>query len=139
MNALHLSLRNGIFLAAAIVTIAAAGCDDLLQEPESGNTPLPFHLEEVSGNGQVGGAGSPLPEPVRVRVLDTNDEPSPRLWVEWTVIGGSGEVTPRNTFSDENGIAETTWILGPETGPQQVRVFVNGGTPMFFDATAVSP
>lgn len=138
MSAPHLSLRVGILLAAAIVTIAAAGCDDLLQEPESGTTPLPVRLEEVSGNDQVGSVGAPLPEPVRVRVLDPQDEPRPRLWVEWTVIGGSGEVTPRNTFSDENGIAETTWILGPETGLQQVRVFVNGGTPMVFDATAVT-
>jgi hypothetical protein len=95
-------------------------------------------LEEVSGNGQAGSAGTPLPEPVRVRVLDADGEPTPRLWAEWTVIEGSGEVAPRNTFSDENGIAETTWILGPETGPQQVRVFVNGGAPMVFEATAVA-
>lgn len=138
MSALHRSLRSGILLAAASVTIAAAGCGDLLQEPESGTTPVPVRLEEVSGNDQAGSAGSPLPEPVRVRVVDVEGEPSPRLWVEWTVVSGSGKAAPRNTFSDENGVAETTWILGPETGPQQIRAFVNGGVPMVFDATAVT-
>ena len=137
MRALHRSLRSGILLATG-VAIAAVGCGDLLQEPESGTTPVPVRLEEVSGNGQAGSAGTPLPEPVRVRVLDEEGEPSPRLWVEWTVVGGSGKAAPRNTFSDENGVAETTWILGPETGSQQIRAFVNGGVPMVFDATAVT-
>jgi hypothetical protein len=139
VSARHPWLRIGIVLATAVATIAGVGCGDLLQEPESGVTPVPVHLEEVSGNGQEASAGSPLPEPVRVRVLDQEGEPSARLWVEWTVVGGSGEVRPRNTFSDENGIAETTWILGPEVGPQQVRVLVHGGTPVVFDATAVTP
>lgn len=131
-------MRTAIVLAAAVATLAGAGCGDLLQEPESGATPLPVRLEEVSGNGQAGSAGAPLPVPVRVQVLDPQGEPSPRLWVEWTVVGGSGKATPRNTFSDGNGIAETTWILGSETGPQHLRASVNGGLPMVFDATAVS-
>jgi hypothetical protein len=133
------SVRSAIVFAAAVATIAGMGCGDLLQEPESGNTPLPVQIEEVSGNDQEASPGAPLPEPVRVRVLDREGEPSPRLWVQWTVTGGSGEVRPRNTFSDESGIAETTWILGPEAGPQQVRVLVRGGTPVVFDATAVTP
>ena len=137
MTAHFPSLRS-VIVVVAVATIAGVGCGDLLQEPESGNIPLPFQIEEVSGNNQQASPGATLPEPVRVRVLDRDGEPSPRLWVEWTVIGGSGKAVPRNTFSDENGIAETTWILGPETGPQRIRAFVGGGVPMVFDATAVS-
>lgn len=138
MTGLFPSLRSAIVLVAAVATIAGLGCGDLLQEPESGNTPLPVQIEELSGNDQEASPGATLPEPVRVRVLDGEGEPSPRLWVEWTVIGGSGKAVPRNTFSDENGIAETTWTLGPETGPQRIRAFVNGGQQVVFDATAVS-
>lgn len=135
-----MSAVRGMRLAVSLGTmLTIAGCGDLLQEPESGSTPLPVRLEGVSGNGQAGSAGTPLAEPLRVQVLDSEGEPSPRLWVEWTVIGGAGDVAPRNAFSDEHGMAETTWILGPQTGPQQVRAFVNGGLPMIFDATAVNP
>ena len=45
----------------------------------------------------------------------------------------------RNAFSDAEGIAEATWVLGPEEGPQKVRAVAVGGTPMEFDATAVTP
>lgn len=114
----------------------SSACEDLLQEPESGTTPLPIHLEEVSGNGQSGASGSPLDEPLQVRVLGPDEEPRPGLWVEWTIVDGSGEVAPRNTFSDVEGIAETTWVLGPESGAQRVRAVAKGGTAMEFEATA---
>lgn len=122
-------------IALLAIAVAPAGCGDLLQEPDTGTSKLPVRLEEVSGNGQTGTPGAPLPEPVRVRVL-TDGGPGARLWVEWSVIGGSGKLAPRNAFSDEDGIAETTWILGPEVGPQKIQAFVSGGLPMIFDATA---
>ncbi|HYO47035.1 MAG TPA: hypothetical protein VEY33_10160 [Gemmatimonadota bacterium] len=53
--------------------------------------------------------------------------------------GGSGEPEPRNSFSDANGIAETTWILGLATGQQEIRAFVRKAVPMTFVATAVTP
>ena len=119
--------------------LLATGCEDLLQEPESGNTPLPIQLREVSGNGQSGAPGSALPVPLRVRVVGSDEVPRPGLWLEWSVVGGRGSVAPRNAFSDAEGIAEATWVLGPEEGPQKVRAVAVGGTPMEFDATAVTP
>jgi hypothetical protein len=127
------------FAVALAVLFALAACGDLLQEPDTGLGKIPVRLQEVSGNGQTGAPGTALGEPVRVRVVDSNGQPSARLWVEWTVIDGSGKAEPRNSFSDANGIAETTWILGPEAGPQKIRAFVNKGVPTIFDATAVTP
>jgi maltoporin len=124
-----------VVLAASIV---GSGCGDLLQEPDTGFGKLPVRLVEVSGNDQTGTAGTELAQPARVRVVDLQGEPNPRIWVEWTVIEGTGEVEPRNSFSDENGIAGTTWILGPEAGQQQIRAFVNKGAPLVFDATSVT-
>ena len=132
-------LRRGLAPLALAATIAGTGCGDLLQEPDTGFGKLRVRLHEVSGNDQTGTAGNALPEPVRVRVVDVDGEPAARIWVEWTVMEGRGNAEPRNSFSDENGIAEATWILGPEAGQQQIRAFVNKGFPIVFDATSVTP
>ena len=131
-------LRSRLVPIVLVASIVGSGCGDLLQEPDTGFGKLPVRLVEVSGNGQRGTAGAELSEPARVRVVELDGGPSPRIWVEWTVLEGTGEVEPRNSFSDENGIAETTWILGPEAGQQQIRAFVNKGVPLVFDATSVA-
>jgi hypothetical protein len=115
--------------------IALAGCGDLLQEPDTGVFPLPIELEAVSGNGQEGAPGATLPQPLRVRVLD-GGEPASRLWVEWSVVSGGGKVEPRDTFSDEDGVAEASWTLGPSGGAQRVRAVVRHGVPVVFEASS---
>jgi hypothetical protein len=130
--------RSSVLATVALLAWGASGCGDLLQEPDTGFGKLPVRLEEASGNAQTAAPGAALREPLRVRAL-TNGEPAPRLWVEWSVLAGSGTVEPRNSFSDANGIAETTWILGPWEGPQQARAFVWKGIPVTFEATAVTP
>lgn len=120
---------------AIAVALALAGCGDLLQEPESGTFPARIELVQVSGNAQEGAPGAPLPEPMRVRVLDEG-QPASRLWVEWSVLSGGGDVEPRNTFSDEAGVAEASWILGPSGGVQRVQAVVRHGLPAVFEATA---
>jgi hypothetical protein len=137
MNAWRLP-RSSVLVTAALWGLGASGCGDLLQEPDTGFGKLPVRLEEVSGNAQTAAPGAALSEPLRVRAL-TDGEPAPRLWIEWSVLAGSGTVAPRNSFSDANGIAETTWILGPSEGPQQARAFVRKGIPVTFDAIAVTP
>jgi hypothetical protein len=52
------------------------------------------------------------------------------------VLSGSGEVEPRNSFSDENGIAEATWTLGASGGSQRVQAVFRRGQPVVFEATA---
>lgn len=121
--------------AAMAGFLALAGCGDLLQEPESGTFPLQLELVEVSGNAQEGAPGAPLAQPLRVRTLD-GGEAAARLWVEWSVISGEGEVEPRNSFSDADGIAEARWTLGPSGGSQRVRATVRKGVPVVFEATA---
>jgi hypothetical protein len=120
-----------------LIATAVTACGDLLQEPDTGK--LPARLVEVSGNDQTAAAGATLAEPVRVRVVDLQGLPAPRMWVEWSVLEGGGEVSPRNGFSDESGISETTWTLGPAPGPQAIQAFVRRDVPMIFDALAVTP
>ena len=127
----------GLLIVA--LTFALAGCGDLLQEPDTGTDPLPVQIQAVSGDDQIGTAGTALAEPLRVRLVDPEGNPLQGLWIQWTPIGGSGTANPRNGFTDEDGVSETTWVLGPVSGPQQVQVEIPGGTPMIFDATAAGP
>jgi hypothetical protein len=123
--------------AAGIAAVLThAGCGDLLQEPDTGIGKVVVRLEEVSVDAQVGAPGAALAQPLRVRVLDFDEEPAPRIWVQWAVLSGSGKVEPRNSFSDADGIAEATWTLGASTGPQQVHAFIRNNQPVIFEATA---
>ena len=126
-------MARGAALAAAMGLV---GCGDLLQEPDTGIGKVVVRIEEVSGDAQVGAPGAPLAEPLRVRVVDFDEEPAPRLWVQWSVLSGSGDIEPRNSFSDENGIAEATWTLGASGGPQEVQAFIRSNLPVTFEATA---
>lgn len=127
--------RTAALRLATVGLIALPGCGDLLQEPETGTVPVGLELVEVSGNAQEGVPGAPLALPLQVRALDEG-QPASRLWVEWSVVAGGGEVEPRNSFSDASGIAEARWILGPSGGTQQVRAVVRKGAPVIFEATA---
>lgn len=133
-------MRPVFGLVALIASLSSQmGCGDLLQEPDTGTRPAEVRLETIAGNDQIGSPGAALAQPVRVRLIGRDEQPLPRLRVEWSVVEGAGQVEPRNAFSDANGIAETTWILGPAVGVQKIRATVNQGLPMTFDATAVAP
>ena len=124
-----------VLLAAGVV---ASGCEDLLQEPDTGFSKLTMRLEEVSGNGQSGAAGQALGEPIRVRLLKS-EQPMPRMRVQWSVLDGAGSAEPRDTFSDEEGMTEATWILGPGAGAQKLRAAANDAVFVDFTATVVAP
>lgn len=130
------AVRGRVSVTALVTALALAGCGDLLQEPDTGIGKTVVRLEEVSGDEQVGDRSAPLAQPLRVRIVDFEGEPAPRLRVQWSVLSGSGEVEPRNSFSDAEGIAEATWTLGPSGGPQQAQAFVRNGQPVAFGATA---
>lgn len=129
-------VRSALGFPALAVALTLAGCGDLLQEPDTGLLLADLRLQAVSGNAQAGSPGTALEDPLRVRVLDGADRPLAGLWVEWSVVEGSGRVEPRHSFSDADGFAEATWILGPSTGPQIVQALAGGGAVATFEATA---
>lgn len=129
-------VRWAITLALALgPALGLAGCEDLLQEPDSGIALAPVLLEVVAGDGQTGAPARALPAPLRLRILDAGGRPMSRMWVEWTADAGSGRATPRGTFTDADGIAETTWTLGPDAGKQELRANL-GQARLVFRATA---
>jgi hypothetical protein len=77
--------------------------------------------EVISGEDQVARAGSPLPAPIRFRILDRLGNP----WADRDVtfelpLGGS--VSPDRARTDSSGSVEVRWTLGPEPGLQSLTV-----------------
>lgn len=68
------------------------------------------------GNGQVAAAGTELPRPIVVRVLDDASRPVQGQIVNFVVTTGGGEVYAGAAVSDERGMARDWWTLGPQPG-----------------------
>jgi hypothetical protein len=121
-------LRPWILVCAPV--FAAPACGDLLQEPDTGIATL-VDLVPVSGGGQTGAPGATLPQPLRVRLVSLDGASTDRLRVEWAVLDGGGSVSPRHSFTDGEGIAQTTWTLGPGTARQRIVARFAGETESF--------
>jgi hypothetical protein len=120
-----MALAAGLLLPAAIYA-----CGDLLQEPDTGIATR-FTITVLSGDDQTGPAGAALPQPLRARIASLEAEGIERLRVEWVVLEGNGRVEPRNSFTDEDGIAEATWVLGTSPRKQRVMARFFGDTALF--------
>ena len=69
---------------------SVAGCDP----GPTGPTPRPAAIEIVSGDHQVGKAGTELESPLVVRVTDQDGHPLPGVAVEWRIGSGAGRFRP---------------------------------------------
>ena len=69
-------------------------------------------LAAVSGSGQAGIAGDPLPEPLVVRVTDANSNRVAGAVVTWSVGSSCGSVSAGSSVTDASGAAQTSWTLG---------------------------
>lgn len=119
-----------------LVALACGGDDLVLPSDGSPASPSssPTQLQMAGGNGQVGTAGSPLPDPVRVQLLDESGSGMPGQTISWVVSTGDGSATPQST-TDEEGYAEATWTLG-SPGSNTLNAVVSGLGHVTFTATA---
>lgn len=95
----------------------------------------------VAGDDQDGTVGSILPQPLQVRVLDTDGVPQPGVTVTWAIQRGEGSF-PSGTTSqtDGSGVASATWQLGNIAGEQVARASAAGPVVIFTaDATPGPP
>jgi hypothetical protein len=108
----------------------------------SANTgPLPAsYLTMVSGTGQTGTSGLPLPSPFVVKATDTNGNPVSGINVTFTVTAGGGGLSPTVVSTDAFGLASTILTLGATTGANTVSAAAGtlAGSPVIFSATATS-
>ena len=124
------------FLApAGAVAALACGGDDLVLPTGSSPTSSPTVLQMVTGDDQVAAPGSPLSQPVVVKLLDQEGHAMPDQPVAWVISTGGGTVVPQSPTTDQNGTASATWTLGSE-GPNSLNAVVSGIDPVTFTATA---
>ena len=123
-------LRSIALAGSLLLPAGIYACGDLLQEPDTGIATR-FTITVLSGDDQAAPAGTALPQPLRVRLTSLQAEQVERLRVEWVVLEGNGRVEPRNSFTDEEGIAEATWVLGTPPSRQRVMARFDGESAVF--------
>lgn len=96
----------------------------------------PTAIEKVGGDGQHGGAGAVLAQPLVVEVRDQGGSPVAGETLVWTVVSGAGSLESAAAETDAAGRAAATWRLG-EAGAQTATAAA-GPLTATFAATAVS-
>lgn len=92
------------------VTLAAlAACSDSYGPKAPGP---PVNISVSSGSGQHGAAGVDLVAPLVAKVADASGQGVPNVAVQFSVMAGSGTVTPSEVLTNRSGLATATWRLG---------------------------
>lgn len=107
-----------------IVRASAAGVDSVLFS--SASIPAAAAaLALVSGDSQAAPVGSPLPQPVTVRVNDRFGNPVAGAVVQFTALGNQGQLLQTDSASDSVGIIHATWTVGMSGGVDTLRVLLD--------------
>jgi Tol biopolymer transport system component len=96
-------------------------------------------VKAVDGIDQFGLTAERLLMPLRVRALDSFDNPIPGARVAFSVVTGSGSIDGDTVATGSDGEAASgIWTLGPEPGTQELRAEA-GNAQVRFRATACGP
>jgi uncharacterized protein YjdB len=132
-----------LLLVAALTSLAACG-----ENPTTEHTLTPeaASMVVVSGNTQSAPAGTELPQPLVVKVVDSQGRPVPEQIINFRVTAGGGSAYAGTALTNAEGIAQERWTLGPTAGAAQSlearAVNSTSGTKQVFAtfaATALSP
>jgi len=96
----------------------------------------PVSILSLSGSGQTGNLGQPLPAPLRALVRDAYGNPNPGVLVSWAVVSGTATVFAERTATDAQGVASNSVTLGQTEGDVVVRASIAGLAPASFTAVA---
>jgi hypothetical protein len=113
------------FLPAAVLLLSCGGGDLVL--PSEGE-PATIVIEQ--GDAQSGRVGNALPEPIVVRVTDTQGRAVVSVPVVFAFTGGAqATVTPDTSVTDADGRVVFQVVLGTQTGDgtAEIRVSTAGG------------
>ena len=118
-------------LVLALLVLACSADDETLEPLDLAGPPAA--IEAVGGEGQVGGSGTTLGQPLAVRVTDADDKPVPGVDVTWTVERGTLSAGSAETNTD--GVSEVSWTLPATVGLDEARASVEGAGSVAFTAT----
>jgi hypothetical protein len=119
---------------AGLLTAGSLHCNGDNVQPSTATD-----IELVSGDGQNGIVGQPLPNPLVVAVTDQAGNPVEGVSVHWDPQG-AGTVSAENVQTGGDGRASVQRVLGPEPGEQTTTASVSGleGSPVTFLGTALA-
>src|ERR1044071_5944135 len=100
-----------LFMLAAVALLASCNTDGPTAIPDAG----PVLLNIVSGNTQVGDPGKELPAPLVVIATDDKGKVVRGVVVNFVVTAGGGSVFAGSSLTDQKGMAQDYWTLGPRT------------------------
>ena len=84
----------------------------------------------LTGTRQEAHAGTVLPEPISVRVVDASGKPAPNAKVFFSLAGepqgGGAKLTKTSTVTNSEGVADSGMIVGSKTGKYKVSIDVTG-------------
>lgn len=116
-------------LAAAICVFAVGGCKLTADDPQS------LILGILSGDNQTAAALAPLPDSLRVIVVDQFGFSTEGVTVTWGIASGGGSLSALTTTTDVNGISSVTYTAGPTAGHATITATVTGIGTLTFTAT----
>jgi hypothetical protein len=90
----------------------------------------------ATGNNQSATAGSTLPTPLGVSVLDTYGNPVSGVTVAFSDGGAGGTFSSPNPATNVNGLANTRYTTPSQAGSISITATVSGATPATFTETA---
>src|SRR4051812_11392368 len=93
MNTMRTTSTSRAALQLGLLVLVACGGDPPTQ------TPIPTQMAAEAGSDQVAPIGSPLPEPLAVRVIDAAGDPVAGVEVGWSVLDGGGTIAPTTPTS----------------------------------------
>lgn len=127
-----------------VLGVVAVGLAGLNCSSDNGSEPptLVPTTVNVSGNAQTGAAGAALPAPIGVTILDQNGDGLAGVVVTFSITAGGGSLGTPTATSNAQGVASTTWTLGPTTGVNNNAATASvpgyGGPSLPFTATATA-
>jgi uncharacterized protein (TIGR03437 family) len=140
-----ITIPAGATTAAATYRTLAPGVETFRAEPANAgafmitearlaiSSPATLALKILSGNRQTATPGTPLPNPVVVKLTDANDLPYPNV----RILATGGAVSPANALTGPDGRASFTWT--PTSEPLNALQFrVEGSASPIAEAFALS-
>lgn len=125
-------MRLSAFIAIALLATVEAGCD---HGPKIGP---PQQMSRV-GEAQTADAGSAVPAPVGVLIVDANKRGVPGVAVTFAVTSGGGSIQNPSATTDKTGTASAgSWTLGTVAGAQTLTAAAADvpGSPLKLNALA---
>lgn len=116
-----MNTRHPVILAIALLF----ACSSPPTAPSS-----PTRIELVSGGGQQGVAGYPLPEPVVVRVVDERGNPVSGVELAANITAPLARVQSDNWISDNEGRVTLRWRMGASHDGETIAISAKGSTPV---------